>query len=162
MTVGYGLRKDETCVFAGSFDPPHLGHADIIGRCNMMFGKVIVAVGINPAKKYRYPLEKRLEMLKAICAKYENVTVTSFDGLLVDFLREVGTVNYVRGIRDERDYEYEKKSFDFNVSKMSEINTVFLKCSKEYKNVSSTAVKIAIDSGKNLDKLLPREIIPLL
>ena len=151
-----------TCVFAGSFDPPHLGHMDIIGKANIMFEKVVVAIGVNENKTYTYPLEKRLEMLKAACKKYENVEVTAFDGLLVDFLKKTGTTYYVRGIRDEKDYEYEKKSFDFNVSKYPEIETLFLPCSKEVKNVSSTKVKALIAQGKPVDKLVPYEIIGLL
>ncbi|MBO4572194.1 MAG: pantetheine-phosphate adenylyltransferase [Clostridia bacterium] len=162
MFIKTADKKPNKCVYAGSFDPPHLGHADIIGRCNMLFDGVIVAVGVNESKKYRYPLGKRLEMLEKICAKYENVTVTSFDGLLVDFLREKGIVYYVRGVRDENDYEYEKRSFDFNVSKMNDIETIFLDCSSEYKNVSSTRVKRLLDEKKSVDKLVPPEIIPLL
>ena len=162
MFINNADKRRATCVYAGSFDPPHLGHADIIGRCNMLFDGVIVAVGVNESKKYRYPLDTRLKMLEKICAKYENVTVVSFDGLLVDFLKENGIVYYVRGVRDENDYEYEKRSFDFNVSKMNEIETVFLDCSPEYKNVSSTRVKRLLDEKESVAKLVPPEIIPLL
>ena len=151
-----------TCVFAGSFDPPHLGHMDVIGKCNIMFEKVIVAIGVNDQKTYAYPLEKRLEMLKAACAKYENVTVTSFDGWLADFMKEVGTPYYVRGIRDQKDYEYESKNFEINVKKNPDIETLFVPCSKDVKNISSTRIKQLLSEGKSVVNLVPFEIISLL
>ena len=151
-----------TCVFAGSFDPPHLGHMDVIGKCNIMFEKVIVAIGVNDQKTYAYPLEKRLEMLKAACAKYENVTVTSFDGWLADFMKEVGTPYYVRGIRDQKDYEYESKNFEINVKKNPDIETLFVPCSKDVKNISSTRIKQLLSEGKSVVNLVPFEILSLL
>ena len=151
-----------TCVFAGSFDPPHLGHMDVIGKCNIMFDKVVVAIGVNDQKTYAYPLEKRLEMLKAACAKYENVTVTSFDGWLADFMKEVGTPYYVRGIRDQKDYEYESKNFEINVKKNPDIETLFVPCSKDVKNISSTRIKQLLSEGKSVVNLVPFEIISLL
>ena len=150
------------CVYAGSFDPPTNGHLDIIGKCNMMFDEVVVAIGVNESKKYTYPLEKRLEMLKAACARYECVTVVSFDGLLADFIRTVGTNYYVRGIRDGKDVEYEERCFDINVSKNEDIETIFLPCSKEVKNVSSTLVKKLLAEGKSVEKYVPAEVLKLL
>ena len=154
--------KEKICVFAGSFDPPHLGHIDVIGKCNILFEKVVVGIGKNENKTYTYPLEVRLEMLKRALKRYDNVEVTAYDGLTVDFLRNVGTTVYVRGVRNEKDYEYEKGNFDFNVSKMPEIQTYFIPCSKEVKNISSTLVKKLLTEGKSVEKLVPREITDLL
>ncbi len=151
-----------TCVFAGSFDPPHLGHMDVVGKCNIMFDKVVVAIGVNDQKTYSYPLEKRLEMLKAACAKYENVTVTSFDGWLADFMKKVGTPYYVRGIRDQKDYEYESRNFEINIKKNPDIQTLFVPCSKEVKNISSTRIKKLLSEGKSVADMVPFEIISLL
>ncbi|MBP5177284.1 MAG: pantetheine-phosphate adenylyltransferase [Clostridia bacterium] len=150
------------CVFAGSFDPPHLGHMDVIGKCNLMFDKVVVAIGVNDKKTYTYPLNKRLEMLKAACARYDSVEVTSFDGYLADFIRSVGTTYYVRGIRDDKDVKYETDCFAFNASLNPDIQTLLVPCSKDVKNISSTRIKQLMKEGKSVSALVPYEIIPLL
>lgn len=152
----------EKCVFAGSFDPIHLGHLDIIGKCNMMFSRVVVGIGVNLDKTYFYPLEKRIEMVKRACKRYENVEVVAFDGYLVDFLKAQNTTVYVRGIRNQRDLDYENKSFEFNSKKYPEIETVYLNCSKEYSKISSSAIKESLQKGQSVAKLVPYEIIDLL
>ena len=149
-------------MFAGSFDPPHSGHMDIIGKCNMMFDKVIVAIGVNEQKTYTYPLEKRLEMLHAACRKYDNVEVTSFDGWLADFMKSVGTPYYVRGIRDQKDYEYEKKNFEINVGRNEDIQTIFVPCSKEVGKISSTLIRQRLKAGESVTNLVPFEILGML
>ena len=153
---------NEKCVFAGSFDPVTTGHMDVIGKCAMMFNKVVVAIGVNNQKKYTFPLEVRLKMLQAACEKYSSVTVTTFDGYVADFLRKENTKFYVRGIRDGKDLEYEEKSFEFSVKLYPEMETLFVNCSKETKNVSSTLVKRLIKEGKPFEKYLPREALPVL
>lgn len=153
--------KDK-CVFAGSFDPVHLGHLDIIGKCNMMFEKVVVAIGVNDKKKYTYSLETRLEMLKRACAKYDNVVVTHFDGYLADYMTELNAEYYVRGIRNQADEDYETANFKINSERNPSIQTIFLPCSKEVSSVSSTRVKENLKNGKSVEKLVPREIIDLL
>lgn len=148
---------DEKCVFAGSFDPVTAGHIDVIGKCAMMFSRVVVAIGVNAEKKYTFSLKERLEMLKAACRKYECVEVKSFDGYLVDFLKAENAVYYARGIRDARDEEYESKAFRFNSDLFPEIETVFIPCSKETKNVSSSLVKELLKGGKPCEKYIPYE-----
>lgn len=150
------------CVYAGSFDPVTRGHEDIIGKCAMMFEKVVVAIGVNSEKIYTFPLEARLDALKAVCMKYSGVTVKAFDGYLADFLREENTTYYVRGIRDAKDEEYETKSFEFNSKKNPDIQTIFLSCDKEVKKISSTFVKSLIAEKKSIEKYVPREALPII
>ena len=152
---------NEKCVFAGSFDPVTTGHMDIIGKCAMMFKEVVVAIGVNNQKKYFFPLEVRLKMLRAACEKYSSVTVKAFDGYVADFLKEENTKFYVRGIRDGKDMEYEEKSFEFSVKLFPEMETLFVNCSKETKGVSSTLVKQLIKDGKPFGKYIPREALPI-
>ena len=150
------------CVFAGSFDPVTTGHEDIIGKCAMMFEEVVVAIGVNDEKTYTFSKSVRLEALKAVCAKYSGVTVAAFDGYLADFLKQQNTTFYVRGIRDAKDEEYETKSFEFNVKKNPDIQTIFVPCGKETKKVSSTFVKTLIKEGKSIAKYVPREALPII
>ena len=154
--------KFDKCVFAGSFDPVTNGHMDVIGKCAMMFEKVVVVLAINAQKEYCFSKEVRLEMLEAACKKYSSVTVRSFDGMLVDFLKVEGTEYYVRGIRDENDLDYEGRTFDFNVKLDPNIQTVFVNCSKENKKVSSTFVRDLLKEGKDVKKYVPYEILPIL
>ena len=154
--------KFEKCVFAGSFDPVTQGHMDVIGKCAMMFEKVVVVLAVNAEKTCYFSKEDRLSMLRAACSKYSSVTVCYHDGLIVDFLKREATEYYVRGIRDEKDVEYEDRSFEFNSAKYPEIKTVYINCSKEYKRVSSTFVKELIKNGKDPSKYLPYEILPIL
>ena len=153
---------NEKCVFAGSFDPVTLGHMHVIGTCAMMFGSVIVAIGVNDAKKYTYTLNERLEMLKAACRKYSTVTVVAFDGMLADFMRENNAVYYVRGVRNQVDINYEEKCFQFNSKLNPDIQTLFVQCPKSLANTSSTRVRDELKKGKRVDNLVPYEIISLL
>lgn len=135
---------------------------DVIGKCAMMFEKVVVVLAVNAQKEYCFSKEVRLEMLEAACKKYSSVTVRSFDGMLVDFLKAEGTEYYVRGIRDEKDLDYEGRTFDFNSKLDPDIQTVFLSCSKENKKVSSTFVRDLLKEGKDVKKYVPYEILPIL
>ena len=154
--------KYEKCVFAGSFDPVTNGHMDIIGKCAMMFEKVVVVLAVNAQKKSLFSKEDRLRMLEAACAKYSSVTVKDHDGMLVDFLKKEGTPFYARGIRDEKDLDYEGRTFDFNSKLYPEIQTVFINCSKENKKISSTLVRDALKSGRAVSNYVPYEILPIL
>ena len=154
--------KFDKCVFAGSFDPVTNGHMDVIGKCAMMFDKVVVVLAVNAEKKYYFTKEQRLEMLRAACAKYSSVTVCAYDGMIVDFLKAEGTEYYVRGIRDDKDIDYEERAFDFNSGLDPDIQTIFINCSKEYKKLSSSFVREQIKSGKDFSKSVPYEILPIL
>lgn len=153
--------KDK-CVFAGSFDPITLGHMHVIGSCCMMFGEVIVAIGVNDQKKYTFSLEERLEMVKAACKKYSTVKVVAFDGYLADFMRDNQAVYYVRGVRDKKDVEYEEECFKFNSGRNKDIQTMFFQCPKALLKVSSTAVRQRLKDGLPIDELVPYEITQML
>lgn len=150
------------CVYAGSFDPITNGHAEIIGKCAMMFEKVIVLVAVNFDKKYTFDMSERLEMVRAACARYDGVEVFPYEGMLADYLKNEGIKYYVRGIRDQKDVEYENKSFEFNSKRYPEIENVYLHSGKENSKVSSTLVRKLLSEGKKVDKYVPFEVLPLL
>lgn len=146
------------CVFAGTFDPPTLGHKDIVMKSLEIFDEVIVAILINPNKKPLFTVEERLAMLKKVFAAYPNVRVMSYDGLSVDLLRREGVRFYVRGIRNGTDYDYEAQLNFINVDMYKDMITVFLPTRQEFLHISSGLVKDALRFNKNVDQYVPEEI----
>ena len=146
------------CVFAGTFDPPTLGHKDIVMKCLELFDEVIVAILINPNKKPLFRVEQRKAMLEKVFARYPNVRVLSYDGLTVDLLRREGVRFYVRGIRNGTDYDYEAQLNYINVDMLQDMITLFFPTRQEFLHISSGLVKDALRFNKNVDKYVPEEI----
>ncbi len=131
-----------TCVYAGSFDPPTNGHVWMIKEGAKLFDKLIVAIGINPEKKYTFTIEERIKMLKSITKGMHNVSIKHFENkFLVDYARSVGAKFILRGIRDAKDYEYEKSMRSVNEDIDKGITTVFLMPPAKLSIVSSSLVK---------------------
>ena len=146
------------CVFAGTFDPPTLGHKDIVLKCLELFDEVIVAILINPNKRPLFSEEARLAMLRKVFAAYKNVRVLAYDGLTVDLLKRENAKFYVRGIRNGTDYDYEAQLNYINMDMYKEMITVYLPTRQEFLHISSSLVKDALKFNKNVDKYIPEEI----
>ena len=146
------------CVFAGTFDPPTLGHKDIVLKCLELFDEVIVAILINPNKRPLFSEEARLAMLRKVFAAYKNVRVLAYDGLTVDLLKRENAKFYVRGIRNGTDYDYEAQLNYINMDMYRDMITVFLPTRQEFLHISSSLVKDALRFGKEVDKYIPEEI----
>ena len=112
-------------VYPGSFDPVTLGHLDIIRRTAKMFDKVIIGVLKNRTKSPLFTAEERVEMLKEVTADLPNVEVQSFEGLLIDFVRQTHADVVVRGLRAITDFEYELQMAQTNRVIAPEIDTIF-------------------------------------
>lgn len=150
------------CVFAGTFDPVTNGHVDIVEKALLNFDKVVVALGVNPEKTPFFSKQARLEMLRSAFIDYKNVEVCSFDGYLVDFMKERGIKTTIRGIRNSTDIEYEK-IMDTNNKKMyPEINTVLIDCSFRTKKISSTLVRDKLKRGESIMDLVPNATLPII
>ena len=149
------MRK---CVFAGTFDPPTIGHKDVVMKCLELFDEVVVALMINPNKKPLFAIDTRLELLKKVFAACPNVKVLAYDGLLVDLLRREQTRFYVRGIRNGTDCDYENQLNYINCDMYKQMITVFLPTRQELVHISSSLVKDALQFNKNVDRYLPEEI----
>ncbi|HNV71956.1 MAG TPA: pantetheine-phosphate adenylyltransferase, partial [Candidatus Ozemobacteraceae bacterium] len=114
-------------VYAGSFDPVTHGHLWMIEQGARMFDELIVAIGVNPDKKYTFSLEERLRVLRASVSGYERVTVDAFENqYLVNYARRIGAAFILRGIRDAHDFEFERGMRHINQDLQPEISTVFL------------------------------------
>ena len=159
--LGFYTYKKPACVFAGTFDPVTKGHLDIIKKAENEFFKVHVAVMVNKDKTPMFPLATRLELLNTLFAGDPQVTVVYSDGLVVDYLKKVGTDYYVRGVRNAEDLEYEKKNEELSRAIYPDIKTIYYKADKSLIKCSSSAFKEAYFSGGNYKKYLPKEIIPV-
>ena len=149
-------------VFAGTFDPLTLGHEKVIEKCSKLFDSVVVALCVNASKTARFSVETRLEIIKAACKKYVNVEVVYHEGYLVDLMKERGIIYTVRGVRNDSDYLYETNMHAVNKSLYSSVETIFMPCDSEFKDISSTNAKKAIENGEDLTKYLSSEVIKII
>lgn len=141
-------------VCPGSFDPPTLGHLDVIGRVAGLFDQVTVAVLINPDKRGLFTVPERLDLLRAVTAAWPNVSVDSFHGLLVDYCSAAGIGAIVKGLRAVSDFEYELQMAQMNHG-LTGVDTLFLPTSPAYSYVSSSLVKQVAAYGGDVSRLLP-------
>lgn len=142
----------KTALCPGSFDPPTNGHADVIGRALALFDRVVVAVIDNPSKKSMFSPSERAELLKEIFG--DEIEVTSFSGLLVDHVREVGADTVVKGLRTVEDYEYETQMAQMN-HHMTGMETLFMPTRPQYRFISSSLVKEIARLGGSVGGLVP-------
>ena len=148
-----------TAVYPGSFDPITNGHLDIIARGVRLFDRIIVALLKNEDKSPLLPLKERIEIVRAVVSSYPNVTVESFDGLLVDYARARGAQAIVRGLRALSDFEYEFQMALMNRRLEPGVETVFMMPSEAYSYVSSRLVKEVVRLGGDVAGLVPKEVI---
>lgn len=130
-----------TAVYPGSFDPVTLGHFDIIKRTAKMFDRVIIGVLNNKAKSPLFSAAERVSMLKEVTVSLPNVEIQSFEGLLIDFVRQNGAGIVVRGLRAITDFEYELQLAQTNRVIAPEVDTIFLTTNLKYSYLSSSIVK---------------------
>ena len=146
-------------IYPGSFDPLTLGHLDIIERSARIVDELVVGVLNNSAKNSLFSLDERVSMIKEMTDSMPNVTVTSFNGLLVDYMREIDATIIVRGLRAVTDFEYELQIAQTNHVENPEVETIFLTTSLQYSYLSSTIVKEFASYGGDLSKLVAARFI---
>jgi pantetheine-phosphate adenylyltransferase len=146
-------------LYPGTFDPPTNGHVDLIQRGAKLFDQLTVAILNNPVKNPLFTVDERVEMLKEVTAALPNVSVATFDGLMVEFARRQGASAVLRGIRAISDYEYEFQMALMNRRLAPEIETVFLQPAGRYSFVSSRMVKEVFSFGGDVTGLLPPNVL---
>ena len=146
-----------TAICPGSFDPVTLGHLDIISRASKIFDRIVVAVPVNPDKRYSFTVEERLEMLKRVCedAGLQNVECDRVEGLLADYARERGAAVVVKGLRALTDFEYEFQQALTNKKLNPTLETMFLSTSAEHMFLSSSMVKQVAGFGGDISHFVP-------
>lgn len=146
-------------IYPGSFDPVTNGHVDMIERASKIVDELVVGVLNNSAKNSLFSLDERASMLKEITKDMPNVTVASFDGLLVDFMEKIDATIIVRGLRAVTDFEYELQIAQANSVQNSGIETIFLTTNLNYSYLSSTIVKEFASYGGDISKFVPEQFI---
>ena len=146
-------------LYPGTFDPPTNGHIDLIQRGAKLFDRLTVAILNNPVKDPLFSVEERVEMLKESTAALNNVSIATFDGLMVEFARQQGASAVLRGIRAISDYEYEFQMALMNRRLAPEIETVFLQPAGRYSFVSSRMLKEVFSFGGDVSGLVPPNVL---
>ena len=144
----------------GSYDPVTNGHIDIISRAAPMFDELVVAVVNASVRKSKtlFEAEERCEFIRSATTHLPNVTVETFDKLLVDFARERGAMAIVKGLRAISDFEYEMEMNQLNRRQAPDIDTLYLMASPQYSFLSSSGVKEIVTFGGNIDGLVPDQV----
>ena len=151
----------QVAVFTGTFDPITLGHLDVIRRASRIFRRVVVGVGSNPDKKALFDLDERVDLVRRCVAELPSVSVESFDGLAVHFVRSCGAGVIVRDVRSVADMDYEITMARSNRSLEPSVETFFLPANEAYSHISSTLIRqIAREAGRReLAKFVPAPVV---
>lgn len=145
-------------LYAGSFDPFTNGHLDILEQASKIFDKVIIAVACNREKTGFLPVEKRLLIIKESTSHLNNVEITSYEGLTVDFAKEKNANVLIRGIRNSKDFDYEFEMAQVNKKLNPDINTLFLTPKPENICISSSMVREVLEFNGDVSSFIPFDI----
>jgi pantetheine-phosphate adenylyltransferase len=146
------------CVCPGSFDPVTNGHLDVIERASRLYDEVTVGVLVNVSKHGLFEVDERIAMLREVTAELGNVTVDSFQGLLVDYCRERDIPVVVKGLRAVSDFDYELQMSQMN-NRLTGLETLFVATNPEYSFLSSSLVKEVATWGGDVSGLVPEPVL---
>jgi pantetheine-phosphate adenylyltransferase len=149
-------------VYPGTFDPPTLGHMDLIERGRGVFPELIIAVADHPPKETLFTTEERLAMLRQVTEGMSGIKIVQFNGLLVNFVRSLSPVVVLRGLRALSDFEYEFQMALTNRKLAPEVETLFLMPQESLSYIRSSTVKEVAALGGDVSTLVPTAIMPYL
>ncbi len=149
----------KVCVFAGTFDPITKGHEFVVKKCLETFDKVVVAIGVNTDKKPMFSLDDRKQMISIAFRDEKRVEITTFGGMLTDFMKKNDIKVNVRGIRDIDDYKYETTMERYNRDMYPEMTTIYIPTPKELVHISSSAMRNILDLNGDASEYLPQGVL---
>ncbi len=149
----------DVILYPGTFDPITNGHLDIIERALKISNNVIIGVLENPSKNPYFTIEERKEILRDVTKGMGNITIDSFSGLLVDYVKENNVDAVVRGLRASTDFEYEIQMAQMNMKLSKEMETIFLMTKSEYSYISSSLVKEIFAFNGKIEDLVPDKVV---
>ena len=142
-------------LYPGTFDPVTYGHIDIIQRACDLFDKIVVTVAINPTKTPLFSIQERIEFIIESMKKYPQVSVDSFDGLVVEHAKNIGAIGIIRGLRAMSDFEYEFQMALMNRKLAKDINTVFLMPHEKYTYLNSSIIRNLASLNSDVSDFVP-------
>ena len=149
------MRK---CVFAGTFDPPTLGHKSVIEEGLKIFDEVVVAIMVNPMKNPCFSMEERKEMLALDFGEESRVRVVEFQGTVAELLAKENTKIYLRGIRNGVDLDFENANFYASKKLDPDLTAIYLPCKQELLHVSSSMVRNSLQFGTPIDEYVSAKV----
>lgn len=144
-----------TAVFPGSFDPPTFGHLNIIERARTIFNEIIVVIAVNREKKYLFSETERFDMMSQLVKKWDNVSVFTYDNLIVDFAKAKNAKVLLRGVRNVNDFSYEFDLSMLNRGLNSDIETVFMPTDPKYFVLKSSSIKELASFNGDISSMVP-------
>tara|TARA_B100000902_G_C27252867_1_gene886240 strand:+ start:1093 stop:1563 length:471 start_codon:yes stop_codon:yes gene_type:complete len=151
--------KNNTAIFPGSFDPLTLGHIDIIQNSLQIFSNIIIAIGVNEKKNHMYSVKKRKQFIHSIFKNENRIMIKEYNMLTVNFCKKHKANHIIRGLRNSKDFEYEKNIALANEELNNNIKTIFIPAKKDHMFISSSIVREIIIHRGDLRSFLPPQII---
>ncbi len=145
-------------VFPGSFDPPTWGHLNVIERARVIFNEVHVVVAVNSEKNYLFSADERVELMRELVKKWDNVQVHSWNRLIVEYARETDARVLIRGVRNLADFSYEFDLAMMNHGLNPSIETIFFSTEPQYFVLRSSAIKELASFGGDLSSMVPDSV----
>lgn len=152
----------KTAIFPGSFDPFTLGHEAVVRKALPLFDKIVIAIGQNSNKNGYFSLEQKITQIQAVYKGIDKVSVVSYEGLTVNFCQEIGATFIIRGLRDGKDFEYEKSIAIMNNKVNNDVETVFFMTDAEFSAINSVIVRDLLRHNGNPAQFLPKAIVEII
>jgi len=143
-------------IFVGTFDPFTIGHDSIVQRALTLFDQLVIGVGYNERKQTMYSLEERITAIQQLYANESKIEVRSYSDLTVDFAHRENAQYIIKGVRSNKDFEYEREQADIN-RQLSGIETLLLIAEPDKANISSSLVRELIHFGKDVSEFIPKK-----
>lgn len=153
--------REEThkkCIFAGTFDPPTIGHKALLEDCLKLFDEVVIGILVNPQKQPYFSLNERKEMLALLFPNEPKIKIVDFQGTVAELLEKEQTSVYVRGVRNSTDLDYENANFYASKKLNKDLTAVYLPCRQEYLHVSSSMVRNSLQFNTPIDEYVTEEV----
>ena len=145
-------------VFPGSFDPMTNGHINIIQRAAKLFDEIDVVIAVNDDKKYLFSTEERLSLVQELIMPFRNVSVHTWDGLIVEYAKQTGAKVLIRGIRNMNDFSYEFDLSLMNHNLNPEVETLFIPTDQKFLLLKSSAIKELAKLGGDVSGMAPENV----
>ncbi len=143
-----------SAMYPGTFDPVTIGHEDLVRRGAKLFDRIVVAVAANPGKEPMFSLDERVDLVKAVLSDLDNVEVTGYSGLTIEYAEHNGLQVIVRGLRAVSDFEYEFQLANMNRELTDDVETVYLTPAAQYNFISSSLVREVASLGGDISKFV--------